>query len=311
MNALYAKKLPPFENPAAGFGGSLRQHDAHEFLTYIFDVLMDELNLLRDQKDYSLSDPDPSHQKMPILESCIQEWKRYHQSNDSIFSREFTGLIFKNVKCVNCSYTNRTWDPMTAYQVYFPERFHPSDRNPHPPSRVGLKELLQDTMNFGPTWENLGDWKCEECGGKGRQSTRFAYLPNYLVLYFPRFGGFTVGGRSAKLMTHIDLSLSDFDMKSYHITDHQDVRPLPDAEEGFQVPPSYEAYAAAMHRGSSIDSGHYVTLARNPDRNNAGESKYWHRYDDRKVYKQTLKDLEDDGFAMTVLFLRRKVYARP
>lgn len=310
VNALNAKKLPPFEKAASGFGGSLRQHDAHEFLTFIFDVLMDELNLLRDQKDYSLTDADAKHLKMPIMDSCILEWKRYQQSNDSIFSREFTGLMFTIFKCVKCSYTNRKWEPMNAYQVYFPERFHPSDRNPHPPTRVGLKELLQDTMNFGPTWEEMPDYKCEECGGKGRQSVRFAHLPNYLVLYFPRFG-FTVGGKVVKLKTHIDLNMSDFNMKSYHITDHEDVRPSPDAEEGFQVPPNYEAYAAAMHSGDSIDHGHYVALARNPDRNASGDAKYWHRFDDRRVSKTTLKDLENDGFSMAVLFLKRKGSVRP
>jgi ubiquitin carboxyl-terminal hydrolase 8 len=285
----------------------LVQHDAHEFLTFIFDVLMDEMNLLRDRKDYSLTSPDPKTLEMPIMESCIQEWKRYQQSNSSIFTREFTGLMFTHFKCdgEDCSYTNRKWEPMNAYQVYFPERFHPSDHNPDPPARVGLRELLSSTENFGALWAKPQDYKCDKCGSSGLQSVRFAYLPNYLVIYLPRHG-FTIKGREAKLKTHIDLNTSDVDLRPYHITDHPDIRPSPDAEEGFQVPPNYEAYAAVMHIGDSLNGGHYVAIARNPDRNATGEAKYWHRFDDRRVSKTSLRELENAGFYMAVLFLKRK-----
>ena len=283
------------------------QHDVHEFLTFVFDVLMDELNLLRDRKDYVLTNPDPKTLAMPVMESCIQEWKRYQQSNSSIFTREFTGMMFTDLRCngIDCTYTNRKWEPMNAYQLYFPERFHPSDHNPNPPARVGLRELLQSSENFGPLWEQNPGFKCDKCGSTSRQSVRFAYLPNYLVLYFPRHG-YTVKGRNAKLKTHIDLDTSDVVMKSYHITNHQDVRPPPDTDEGFQIPPKYEAYAATMHAGESLQGGHYVAIARNPDKGASGEARFWHRYDDRHVTRTSLRELENQGFSMTVLFLKRK-----
>lgn len=285
--------------------GTARQHDAHEFLGYIFDVILDELNVYRDKTDYQLTNPDPKLQRLSTIQSCIQEWKRYQESHHSALSNKFAGLVCESLLCSHCPYSNRQFTRFEGYYtVYFPPKYHRMPSNPNPPARVGIKDLLEDTMNFGRKSEIVDEWKCETCGNlKGIKSTKFAYLPEYLVLHFSRFGADL---DSSKVKTHIDLSSPDIDMGPFHITANDDVQSEPGSDAGFHRLQKYEAYAAAMHQGNNLEGGHYVALTRNPEPNATGDAKQWHIFNDRHVQPGSFKDLESQGFSVAVLFLRRK-----
>jgi ubiquitin carboxyl-terminal hydrolase 8 len=305
VNALYAKKLP-FNNPRRdGICGTGKQHDAHEFLDYIFNVIFDELNIHRDKPDYQLTSPDPKLQRMSTIQSCIHEWKRYGESHQSALSDRFSGLVCESLQCSHCPYTNRQFTSFGGYYtIYFPSKYHQSPPAFDTPTRVGIRELLEDTNNFGRKSEKINEWKCETCGNhQGIKSTKFAYLPEYLVFHFSRFGA---GLSSSKVKTHIDLSSLDVDMGPFHITADDDVQADPGYDAGFQKVQKYEAYAAAMHQGNSLDGGHYVALTRNPDANTTSETKRWHVFNDRQVSPGNFKDLENRGFVVAVLFLKRK-----
>lgn len=296
----------PFDDPRDGMCGTNRQHDAHEFLAYIFDVILDELNVRRDKTDYQLTNPDPHLHRLSTIQSCIQEWKRYEESHQSALSNKFSGLVCETLQCANCPYTNRQFTRFEGYNtIYFPSKYHPSSSNSSsPPTRVGIKELLEDTMNFGRRSEEVKEWRCETCGlQRGIKSTKFAYLPEYLVFHFSRFG---VDLGSSKIKTHIDLSKVDIDMGPFHITADDGVQTDPSYDAGFQQSQKYEVYAAAMHQGSDIKAGHYVALTRNPESSATGEAKQWHVFNDKQVYPGSFRDLENAGFAAAVLFLRRK-----
>lgn len=287
MNAIYHKQLGRGQNPADGLCGRNKQQDAQEFFTYIYEIIMDEVNMHRDQRPYDGSNRAKTINKVPLMEAASMEWDRYKSGHWSTLETVFSHIVLSALNCTNCPYTNRNFDPYFSYTLPFPRE----------PVRIGLDEMLDDQFS---DFELLEKSKCEDCGKEIGQIVRFAYLPDVQIFYFSRFR--SSGTISRKINTHIDLDWDNVDLGRKHITHDPEVMPTASMDPGLQKPPKYEAYAAVWHRGSQ-DSGHYVATARDLDSPN----RVWRRFDDRNISTSRAKpaDLEGLGFVLTLIFLNR------
>jgi ubiquitin carboxyl-terminal hydrolase 8 len=282
------------------------------------------LNFQRDRPDYSTAAnlPDKERHKinlLPIEQAAQIEWQRYKDTDNSIIRDVFVGMTVTVNNCQSCPYVSKKFDPWYMVQLKFPDECHVAkgtNSNSTPRKQITLEELLAHTWD---NEEKIDDYTCETCHVKGDliRRDRFAVLPEYLVLYFPRFeteGGDIIGtaGRTRyqahKCRTIINFPERGIDLTRYWLDNNIGKSPK-EAPSELKPPFLYECYAAISHSGTTTQGGHYIALARSPDKNNLGSSKGagpgdWHSFSDVSINNFSFHHLMSQE--VVVLFLRRQ-----
>ena len=98
-------------------------------------------------------------------------------------------------------------------------------------------------------------YQCDSCGGlrDAQRSIKILQFPSHLVLTLKRFHFNSKTGQRAKLLRRVECS-ENIELQSQ----------------------PYKLYAAVVHSGSSMDTGHYYTIARD-------EGPVWHIFNDSTV----------------------------
>lgn len=117
---------------------------------------------------------------------------------------------------------------------------------------------MQDLLDYFVSPEQLSGenrYHCDSCGGlrDARRTIQILQSPSHLVLTLKHFQFNSKTGQRAKLLHQVQCSES--------IQLNQQL---------------YKLYAAVVHSGSSMDTGHYYTLARD-------ETLVWHIFNDSLV----------------------------
>ncbi|KAJ4429575.1 hypothetical protein ANN_21744 [Periplaneta americana] len=152
---------------------------------------------------------------------------------ESLVQQCFGGRLLISFKCLQCQAESVQTDHFRDIQLAFPPGSNPTN-----------ELYIQDLLDYFISPEQLsGDnqYRCEACGGlrDARRSVQILQFPSHLVLTLKRFQFNSRTGQRSKLLHRVHCS---------------------DTVELCQQP--YKLYAAVVHSGPSMDTGHYYTLAR-------------------------------------------------
>ncbi|CAH2035234.1 unnamed protein product, partial [Iphiclides podalirius] len=194
---------------------------------------------------------------LPEQDVCPPPKKRMriHESmflrRDSFIDTVFGGVLLTRVECTVCHSSSLSRDIFRDLQLAFPEK------------PAGWKHSVQDLLEFYFSKETLtGDnrYACVDCGAlrDAERSVTIENPPRYLVLVLKNFKF------EPKLQVQTKLMLTMF---------YNDTVTLPTRSRTDRS--AYTVYAAIIHEGTTLDSGHYYTLAK--------DNNQWFSYNDEVV----------------------------
>ncbi|XP_019870957.2 ubiquitin carboxyl-terminal hydrolase 35 isoform X2 [Aethina tumida] len=169
----------------------------------------------------------------------------------TIVQQSFGGRSVTVSKCDECSTKSEREDNFRELQLSFPGNCE--------------NQSVQTLLNYYFQTEKLsGDnqYYCDICGGltDGERVTKILEHPQRLILTLKHFKYDPVSQQRTKLLQKVEL------------------------DEFIQLETvQYKLYAAVIHFGSSVDSGHYYTFARDSDD--------WYKFNDCSVVKTSAEDL--------------------
>ncbi|XP_039763299.1 ubiquitin carboxyl-terminal hydrolase 38 isoform X2 [Pararge aegeria] len=201
---------------------------------------------------------------------------------DSAIDGMFGGVLLTRVQCTVCRSSSLSRDVFRDLQLAFPEK------------PEGREHSVQSLLEYYCSKESLsGDnkYQCHDCGGlrDAERSVLIETTPKYLILVLKNFKFDSKLQVQTKLMHTV-----------YY--NHTITLPTVRAQA---VHASYNVFAAVIHAGTTLDSGHYYTLAKDNDQ--------WHKYNDCSVTYADESHLNKLNRSSTpyILFYRRSDIEEP
>ncbi|KAJ5550205.1 hypothetical protein N7461_004903 [Penicillium sp. DV-2018c] len=248
-----------------------RQQDAKEFFDFVVDCLHEDLNINWQRtplRPLTFSE-EMQRERMAMTKVSKIEWDRYAHREESFISSLFAGQHASRLRCTTCKQTSTTYEAFYSISVEIPP--------------TGTGDIYQCLRSYCQEEMLSGDevWKCPHCKCK-RMATKQIIItraPQILVVHFKRFSASKTQS-ARKIHTPIDFPLHGLRMDDFVIP-----YPLPPPAEprvspmtGATVPPfTYDAFAVLRHLGSSMSSGHYISLVRDAER------QCWRKFDDERA----------------------------
>ncbi|KAE8147388.1 ubiquitin C-terminal hydrolase [Aspergillus avenaceus] len=260
-----------------------RQQDAKEFFDFVVDCLHEDLNInwQRTPLRPLTFEEEMQRERMPVARVSKIEWDRYCHREESFISSLFAGQHASRLRCTTCKRTSTTYEAFYSISVEIP------------PSGTG--DIYQCLRSYCKEEMLSGDevWKCPYCKCE-RVATKQIIItraPQILVIHFKRFSASKTQS-ARKIHTPIDfplhgLRMDDFVFATPNPEPNGDVKPvMPQDTTLATVPPfTYDAYGVLRHIGSSMGSGHYISLIRD------GARQCWRKFDDERATDFTPRDL--------------------
>ncbi|KAF7941668.1 uncharacterized protein EAE97_006505 [Botrytis byssoidea] len=275
--------------------GTARQHDANEFLAWLFDVIMDEQNIHRDKTgllgDVSTFSPKEKSE-LPRTQNCREGYERALETLNSPLAKLVCNQKMYEIVCQTCKDTSVTSDMLSPI-IYL-------GVDPNGGPNQNLHSLLRTYC----LTEERTELDCDGCGVTHSrtkiQRQLFSSLPDYLVIPF-KIAQMAGEVQANRLNVQVSFPLV-LDMAEYTWLSQRDGysdRVLP-----HQRPPFlYDCYAAVQHSGST-ESGHYWSLVRRIDPNNRWTDN-WHEFNDSRVIPgKTFADTQ--SYRTVMVFYRRQ-----
>lgn len=254
------------------------QQDSSEFLGYLLEKLHEqERKMYVDKKSWhSHADGQLMLNKAGgdgVDDTKSSDEKRLHpakpQLNESLLpptliQKTFDGKLFVTYQCGVCGSNSTNLDAFRSFELSFPE-----------PTNMQSNYTVQKLLDFYCSSEKLiGDnqYYCDNCKQlcDGERSIRIIKSPKNLILTLKHFQYDQQRHTRAKLMNKV---LHDEIIS---------LRVVPEMEPAAVV--RYSLYAAVVHAGTSMDSGHYYTFAQDkPD--------CWYKFNDNYVTKCSVDEL--------------------
>lgn len=256
-----------------------RQQDAKEFFDFVVDCLHEDLNINWQRtplRPLTFSE-EMQRERMPVARVSKIEWDRYCHREESFISSLFAGQHASRLRCTTCKKTSTTYEAFYSISVEIPVE--------------GTGDIYDCLRSYCKEEMLSGDevWKCPHCKCK-RMATKQIIItraPQILVVHFKRFSASKTQS-ARKIHTPIEFPLHGLRMDdfviSYPSAGPQDPRAPPPM--GATVPPfTYDAFAVLRHLGSSMGSGHYISLVRDAER------QCWRKFDDERTTDFNPRDL--------------------
>ncbi|KAG4032682.1 hypothetical protein MFRU_006g01490 [Monilinia fructicola] len=275
--------------PDTTFGTS-RQHDANEFLQWLFEVMIDEQNIHRDEAGFAYEGWDRDEaSELPRTQNCRQAYEKALQIMDSPLQTLIGCQLMTEVTCKTCEKKNVFSEPLGT--LVFASLY----------KKDGVQDLHDLLRNVWKTEEREGV-KCDSCNANRTKSYKSltTYLPDYL--YIPiKVTQMESDGENYRASVNLRFPLV-LDMGEYtwlSTRDEFSERVLPKQKPPFL----YDCFAAVQHRGTA-DAGHYWTIARRVNAKNEWTDE-WHEFNDSRVIGgKTFADTQ--GVATIMVVYRRQ-----
>ncbi|KAJ5669559.1 hypothetical protein N7462_010629 [Penicillium macrosclerotiorum] len=249
-----------------------RQQDAKEFFDFVVDCLHEDLNVnwQRTPLRPLTFDQEMCREKMPVSKVSRIEWDRYCHREESFISSLFAGQHASRLRCTTCKKTSTTYEAFYSISVEIPP--------------TGTGDIYQCLQSYCKEEMLSGDevWKCPHCKCK-RMATKQIIItraPQILVIHFKRFSASKTQS-ARKIHTPIDFPLHGLRMDDFVFASSASAPPsgaeFPAPTDAAVPPFNYDAFAVLRHIGSSMGSGHYISLVRDAER------QCWRKFDDDRI----------------------------
>lgn len=255
-----------------------RQQDAKEFFDFTVDCLHEDLNINWQRtplRPLTFSE-EMQRERMPVAKVSQIEWNRYCHREESFISNLFAGQHASRLKCTTCQQTSTTYEAFYSISVEIPS--------------TGAGDIYQCLRSYCKEEMLSGDevWKCPHCKCK-RMATKQIYItraPRILVVHFKRFSASKTQS-ARKIHTPIEFPLHGLRMDEFVISNANAAPPDPSAPnaDSTRAPFTYDSFAVLRHIGSSMGSGHYISLVRDAER------QCWRKFDDERATDFNPRDL--------------------
>lgn len=245
------------------------QHDSHEFLLYLLDILHKALSYEIDVeiKGNVITRTDV------LMKKSLETWKSFYEKEYSFIIETFYGNLINNINCINCNYKEEIFEPYNNLSLSIPN------------SSSSLQECLD---NYFQNEHRIESWKCEKCEKNGCEKSSILWtLPNYLIINLKRFK--QDNNHTSKNNNLVTFPLDDLNLTKYISSEKDDPNNY-----------IYDLYAINYH-GGDLNGGHYWSACKNLDGN-------WYNYNDGNISKYTSSNLESQLISKDayILFYHRK-----
>lgn len=254
------------------------QHDSQEFLTKLLDVLHEELNTVKMQKNlhwYSEEDIN----KEDLVEFYNNWSEHYIKADHSKVSENFTGDMLTELECSECGYRKYSFNKFGEIFLEagvnvkdgaelddYKNNFY-NNHNQNSSSKTGKN--FYDLLNVTFQAEEIDGLNCKKCKKPTlyyKQNMIWSF-PKTLFIYVKRFVYYPI---PRKIKERIFLEEEVMSLKEYS----QDViENFEDQKNG-----QYKIVGYIDHYGE-LGHGHYTTYT------TESEGKEWYYFDDMKVKK--------------------------
>ncbi|KAL5343645.1 hypothetical protein BJX70DRAFT_353078 [Aspergillus crustosus] len=260
-----------------------RQQDAKEFFDFVVDCLHEDLNVnwQRTPLRPLTFEEEMQRERMPVAKVSKIEWDRYSHREESFISSLFAGQHASRLRCTTCKRTSTTYEAFYSISVEIPSS--------------GKGDIYQCLRSYCQEEMLSGDevWKCPHCKCE-RVATKQIIItraPQILVVHFKRFSASKTQS-ARKIHSPVDfplhgLRMDDFVFSSPRQNGASDApgTVLQDTTSATEPPFTYDAYGVLRHLGSSMGSGHYISLVRDASR------QCWRKFDDGRATDVMPRDL--------------------
>lgn len=257
-----------------------RQQDAKEFFDFLVDCLHEDLNInwQRNPLRPLTSAEEMQRERMPVPEVSRIEWNRYCHREESFISSLFAGQHASRLCCTTCRQTSTTYEAFYSISVEIPP--------------TGTGDIYQCLRSYCQEEMLSGDevWKCPHCKCK-RMATKQIIItraPQILVVHFKRFSASKTQS-ARKIHTPIEFPLHGLKMDDFVVNQSKSAPATdpraPGASSATVGPFTYDAFGVLRHIGSSMSSGHYISLVRDAER------QCWRKFDDERTTDFNPRDL--------------------
>lgn len=268
------------------------EQDSSEFLSHLLETLHEQEKLRKLENRMEVSQPsikekDEPFEHMDIEESAFDNKRKVLQDNSlpvddntveeydtmqtssvlqsTLIQKYFGGNILTTYKCLNCGTESRQNDSFRDLHLSFPD------------TESIINHSVQDLLDYYCSKEKLDDdnkYYCDQCKSLcvGERFVNIVSAPQHLILTLKHFKYDQKYNMRAKLMNKVR---------------HEEIinikeKPTNDCEEKIL---SYRLYAAVVHSGVSMETGHYFTYG--------GDHTGWYKFDDNYVCKSNISDLHN------------------
>ncbi|EON68591.1 hypothetical protein W97_07849 [Coniosporium apollinis CBS 100218] len=259
-----------------------RQQDAKEFFDFLIDFVHEDLNShwARPPMRALTEKEEAIREKMPKPYAALVEWGRYINRERSIITDCFAGQHASQLRCTTCRNTSTTYEAFYSISVEIP--------------RSGTADIRDCLRSYCAEEMLSGDevWRCPHCK-KEREATKQITLtraPKHLVVHFKRFSA-SHQEKARKVRTPIEFPLHGLDLSPYMLppptpeeTAYIERGHGPESlqtnfriDEAMKPPYLYNAYAVMRHLGTTMTSGHYIAMVKDPGRG------CWREYNDERT----------------------------
>lgn len=267
--------LPGIQHDSTEFMGSLldKLHEADKKHIKI-DVRLPEIEGAVGPCDDSEQDTMEVDDSAPVpVDKVIDNTSELNES--TIVQKIFGGKISTTCVCSSCQSKSISIDSFRDLALSFPEKEKNED-DCDGESGFNVQQLLDYYFTTEQlTLDGDNQYHCEKCKilCDGVRCTELLQPPKNLILTLKHFSYDSRYHTRSKLLIN----------KMFHNeTVSVNVRSSHDGNSSRVV--NYRLYAAVVHSGISLDSGHYYTFAREKDQT-------WYKFNDSFVSKSTLEEL--------------------
>lgn len=250
----------------AGFEQFLipRQHDSHEFLTFLLDQLHEGL---AEEVNIEIMRPTPKTPQDVLIQKALEFWKQSFGKQYSPLTEIAYGLLHVTITCKGCGSVGNNFETFNCLKLPIPQK---STELPT------ITSMLSEDFKE----EEIEGYACDKCSPTRTIAIKKIHiwrLPRMIALVVKRF---TADGRKI----HTPIAFPSYESTAF--TEYFSPMTLEPSKNQ-----KYQCFAIVDHHGSA-GGGHYVCQAKSP------LSEKWNLFDDERTHSLESPQFGESSYIM-------------